>query len=352
MRNLTQTLAAISLLIPVSAYPLGIGEIKLHSGLNENLDAEISLVLAPGEKANDISVSLAAPDKFDESGVPWNYFLSKLKFEIIGTGNNTVKVKISSKESLKEPFLDFLLQVTWPKGDLFREFTVLLDPTPNFHETNAPVFQQAESQVKEPYSPQPTKALPQRRRSNQTAATASPGSLAIQGERYGPTVRNDTLWKVAERISRNNNASIEQIMLALYQANPGAFYKANINALLVGKTLRIPSQTEILSVSKSDALAQFNGQMAAWKNPSAVGPAPSTQTEAAPEHHLTLNPPVTEPTAPTTTAQPAGLESKKTALEPAATPSPITSNPSADTAIKEKISVRKAVGSHARVDQT
>ena len=61
MRNLTKTLAIVSLLVPASAYPLGVGEITLHSALNQNLSAEIALVLAPGEKAADIKVNLAPP---------------------------------------------------------------------------------------------------------------------------------------------------------------------------------------------------------------------------------------------------------------------------------------------------
>ena len=75
VRNLTKTLAVVSLLAPSSGYSLGIGDIKLHSALNQNLDAEISLVVSAGEKASDIKVNLAPPDKFDEAGVPWTSFL-------------------------------------------------------------------------------------------------------------------------------------------------------------------------------------------------------------------------------------------------------------------------------------
>jgi len=101
VRNLTKALAVVSLLIPASAYPLGIGEIKLHSALNQKLDAEIALVLSPGEKASDIKVNLAPPDKFDESGVLWTYFLSKVKFQAIESPNGSVIIKVTSNEALK-----------------------------------------------------------------------------------------------------------------------------------------------------------------------------------------------------------------------------------------------------------
>lgn len=78
VRNLTKTLAVVSLLAPASGHTLGIGEIKLHSALNQNLDAEIALTLS-GENVSDIKVNLAPPEKFDEAGGSWNYFFSKNK---------------------------------------------------------------------------------------------------------------------------------------------------------------------------------------------------------------------------------------------------------------------------------
>ena len=107
MRNITKTLAAVSILAPASAYPLGIGDIKLHSALNQNLDAEIALVLSADENISDLRVRLAPPEKFDQAGVPWSYFLSKIKFEAIVLADGSTVVKLSSKEAYREPFLDF-----------------------------------------------------------------------------------------------------------------------------------------------------------------------------------------------------------------------------------------------------
>ena len=130
---------------PASGYSLGIGDIKLHSALNQNLDAEISLVVSADEKSSDIKVNLAPPDKFDEAGVPWTSFLSKIKFETIVGTNGSVIIKLSSREAVKEPFLDLLLEVSWPKGSLYREFTVLLDPPSSYKQATVPVLTSSES---------------------------------------------------------------------------------------------------------------------------------------------------------------------------------------------------------------
>ena len=285
MRVLTKTLAVVSLLIPASAYPLGIGEIKLHSALNQNLDAEISLVLSPGEKLSDIKVSLAPSDKFDETGVPWTYFLSKIKFEPV-TSNGSTVIKISSKEALKEPFLEFLLEVSWPKGSLYREFTVLVDPPEFYQQTAIPVISTGsdEYESERDYLPE--------QRTTPRSRTSVESSIGANG--YGPTSRNDTLWKIAEQASRGSDISVEQMLIALYEENPHAFYKANINALLAGKTLKIPGRDVILKLSRKQAISEFNRQIHVWKSPDAREAIAETGQENSADNQLTLIAPAQE----------------------------------------------------------
>ncbi len=264
MRNLTRTLAVVSLLAPASAYPLGIGDIKLHSALNQNLNAEIPLVVSAGENVADIKVSLAPPDKFDEAGVPWSYFLSKIKFEPVVGHNGSVVIKLSSREALKEPVLDLLLEVSWPKGNLYREFTVLVDPPATYSQATLPVPVSIESHVPEQDS------MPQR----QPAPTPQTRPQPVAGANKGYVVvkKNDSLWQVAQRVNSDSDVSMEQMMMALYQQNPGAFYKQNVNALMAGKKLKIPEKEAVLKLPKKEALAEFNRQTEDWKK-SAVKPA-------------------------------------------------------------------------------
>jgi pilus assembly protein FimV len=279
VRLLTKTLAVVSLLAPASGHPLGIGEIKLHSALNQNLDAEISLTLS-GESVADIKVNLAPPEKFDEAGVSWTYFLSKIKFETITQSNGSAIIKLTSKEALKEPFLDFLLEVSWPKGNLYREFTVLVDPPSVYNQATIPVSTSTESYAQSPA------AAPLSHANGQTS----------EGE-YGPTLENDTLWSVAERLRGQTGASVEQMMMAIYEANPQAFYKGNVYALTAGKTLKIPEKEAVLKLSRNQALAEFNRHTKAWKNHSAPAnaeiakakekPAPGKVEEAV-DNQLTL----------------------------------------------------------------
>jgi pilus assembly protein FimV len=280
-RNLLKTLVLVSL-TPSSAYSLGIGEIKLRSALNQNLNAEIPLIMSKGDNPADIKVNLAPPDKFDNAGVPWTSFLSKIKFETITGANNKVIIKISSREVVKEPFLDFILQVNWPKGSLYREFTVLLDPPAAYQPSLIPENYDAEPVNIAQYKP----AIQEQQ--NKTK------KRIITGTDYGPTTTKDTLWEIAQKASSKADISVEQALIAIYKENPEAFYKENIHALSPGKILKIPTRESIRNIPRKEALDEFNRQVEAWKNRLQQEPVVSTTTDKidTPDNQLKLVAPI------------------------------------------------------------
>ncbi len=267
MRNLTKTIALVSLLAPASGYPLGIGDIKLHSALNQNLDAEIGLEVSVGEHIDDIKVKLASPDKFDEAGITWNYFLSKIKFEKIARADGSISIKLTSSEALKEPFLDFMLEVTWPKGRLYREFTVLVDPPATYQQTVVPVTVTSKPAVEktEPKAAAVTKDF-QVESPEAPAKEVQQTAVTTEGQVKTTTAdKGDTLWKVAERVNNNDDVATEQMVIALYEANPKAFYKKNINALMANASIDVPEKNEIIKISRTQALAEYNRQNKVWQ---------------------------------------------------------------------------------------
>lgn len=110
-----------------AASALGLGEITLHSALNQPLRADIALVDTAGLEEGDLSVSLATADEFGRAGVERVFFLNDLKFRPILRGNRAV-IRVSSSKPVNEPFLNFLVQLNQPNGRLLREYTVLVDP--------------------------------------------------------------------------------------------------------------------------------------------------------------------------------------------------------------------------------
>ncbi|QVW24822.1 peptidoglycan-binding protein LysM [Pseudomonas hormoni] len=106
---------------------LGLGEITVHSALNQPLRADIALVDAAGLEEGDLSVSLATADEFSRAGVERVFFLNDLKFTPILRGNRSL-IRVSSNKVVNEPFLNFLVQLNQPNGRVLREYTVLIDP--------------------------------------------------------------------------------------------------------------------------------------------------------------------------------------------------------------------------------
>lgn len=82
---------------------------------------------------------------------------------------------------------------------------------------------------------------------------------------YGPTTAKDDLWQIALRY-KLQNASINQVMLAIVRLNPYAFKDGNVNGLKVGGKLKIPSYPMIMKISPTDATKEVSAHMRAWKD--------------------------------------------------------------------------------------
>jgi pilus assembly protein FimV len=280
VRNLTKTLAILSLLTPVVGYPLGIGDLKLHSALNQNLNAEIPLTLSAGEDAKDIKVSLASAAKFDEAGVPWTYFLSKIRFQTVVGSNGSAVIKVSSKEALKEPFLNLLVEVSWPKGSLYREFTVLVDPPSTYKQplpiappsvSKPPVVPDTPVNTGKPSAMNPAPVMAGKSSVVTTApfppvATTAPAGMSSKSSSYGPIHKKETMWSIGVKFSKENGTSVEQMLMAVYEANPGAFNRNNVFGLMSGAVLQIPGRDAALRLSPEQAREAYALQKKAWKS--------------------------------------------------------------------------------------
>lgn len=237
---------------------LGVGEIDLKSALNQPFDAEIDLLSARGEDLKTIDVSLAPNAAFEKVGIDRQPILSQLVFRIAKRSDGTPYIKVTSSQPIKEPFLDFIVAVQWPAGQLLREYTVLLDPPVLTREEPGP--QTAPVTQSEPAprvtTPAPREAAP--------ATTPPPAAAARDGLEYGPTRRTDTLWSIAEQVRPDESVSIPQTMMALLKSNPDAFYNGNINDLKAGYVLRIDDPRLLTEMSRSAAERESRRQYQEW----------------------------------------------------------------------------------------
>ena len=128
-RKLVILIAAIGItVLPSFVYGLGLGAIKLNSSLSEILNAEIDLISATPNDVSDLKVKLASREAFLRAGIDRTGLLNSLRFAVKRHDNGKYFIKITSRQPIREPFLNFLLEVNWKNGRMLREYTMLIDP--------------------------------------------------------------------------------------------------------------------------------------------------------------------------------------------------------------------------------
>ena len=100
----------------------------LKSALNQPLVAEIELLEVRDLASNEVVPNLATAEEFSKAGVDRQYFLTDLKFTPVLKPNGKSVIRVTSNKPVREPYLNFLVEVLWPNGRLLREYTLLLDP--------------------------------------------------------------------------------------------------------------------------------------------------------------------------------------------------------------------------------
>ncbi len=113
---------------PVGAWALGLGNIELKSALNQPFQAQIEVVSATPDELQGLKVALAPSEMFERYGLDRPAFLQNLEFRVVSDRSGRGIVQVTSAQSIAEPFVTLLVEATWPRGRVLREYTVLLDP--------------------------------------------------------------------------------------------------------------------------------------------------------------------------------------------------------------------------------
>ena len=314
-RRFTHLALCLVFLLWSEVWAIGLGDIKLDSVLNEPLRAEIVLLSASPDELVDLTVALASAETFARYGIDRPFFLQGVEFHVVNGGVGGSVVQIRSRAPITEPFLTFLVEATWSSGRLLREYTVLLDP-PTYAAPTARTAPAVEAPRRSTPSdgatierqPTPTPTPTPQQQEVRTAplptqpARGSDSSIpvtnydAIPEPAPRPTdggdlvvERGDTLWGIASRWRPDNALTMNQTMLAIFEANQGAF-GGNINVLRAGASLRIPGADDVFQIDRNSALQEVQRQHGAWGGGGGyTAPEPSTRPS------LTLVPPDEEP---------------------------------------------------------
>ena len=232
--------ASITFTVSHSALAIGLGDIVVNSYVNEPLSADIAILDPKDLSESEVIASLASLADFERLGIERHYSLGALVFETDMQGAGSSAIRVTTENPIREPYLNFLVELKWPEGRVLREYTVFLDLRP------MPPFSPAQSRLSQGRPLYPENG-------------SKPGQYRV--------APNDTLSAIARRF-REDGVSINQMMIAIKDANPGKFLRNNINGIRAGVLLDIPSAIDG-SLSARDAAKRVVAQLDEWKRPAA-----------------------------------------------------------------------------------
>jgi pilus assembly protein FimV len=266
----TLSAAFVSALILSGAHAAGLGKLTVLSSLGQPLRAEIELTSVAPDEAGTLVPRLAPAAAFQQANIEMNPTLLSLRFAVEQRASGPV-IRVTSTQAINEPYVDMLLELGGSKGSFIREYTFLLDPPELRTQQSAqigsatsarslpapatkPVPAAAPAAVPAPAPSAEAErpaAAPAARPAKSETVAAAPKPERAEGEEY-KVKKGDTLAKVAGQY-QGDGVSLDQMLVAMYRANPDAFVGKNMNRLRAGAILSVPSADEAKSVGAGEA---------------------------------------------------------------------------------------------------
>lgn len=237
--------AMLAFIFSNSAFALNVGDIRVESYLDQPFKAVVPIVDADANDLHSLKVDIASQRAFQLAGLEYSDLLKTIRIRVDKAKGS---VYVFTVQPLNEPLLMLLVDYQWQNGRIVREHTVFLDPE-GFNPTGVA---RVESPTVAAEDPSPTAA-------SQVADFSLPSE-------YGPVGNGESLSAIATKLAKGTPLSSAQMMMALYDANPAAFYKKNITALKRGATLDIPPANKIQQREAAAMLSIVSDHLKAWSN--------------------------------------------------------------------------------------
>ncbi len=269
------------------------------SALGQPLSAEIDLISVQKDEVSSLAIRLAPPEAFTKANIVFSPALIGARLSIEKRSDGQPYAKITSTRSVNDPFINLLVELSWSRGRLVREYTVLIDP-PNLPAIAAVAAPVAPPVVAAPVAPEPApapivapaapvapaaaEAKPAARAPGAASKpAAAPASAMSDGRQYGPVKRGETLARIAANV-KPEGITLEQTLVGLYRSNPDAF-SGNMNRLKSGQILRVPEREQLVDIAPQDALKEVRVQASNWnayrqKIADAAGDSPASESRS------------------------------------------------------------------------
>jgi pilus assembly protein FimV len=252
---------ATAVLLGVSALDanaLGLGRVTVQSALGEPLRAQIEVPEINAEELASLRTGVASPEAFRAAGLEYNQAITGIRITLERRPDGRHFLQLSSDRAVSEPFLDLILETQWASGRIMRDYTLLFDP-PSLRQgapLQAQVSPPAPSRAS-PSAPAPSAKVPAARPAAAAPATAAARQPAAprapSGEGKQVTVQSGDNASKIVAAHKPASVSLDQMLVALLNANPEAFIGGNVNRLKAGAVLDVPTAEQAGMVPSGEA---------------------------------------------------------------------------------------------------
>jgi FimV-like protein len=129
MQRLLSILFPLMTLLATPAFAVSFGDELILSRLGDPVEVEIEVLQWEDMDLERVQIMAATPEEYEVFDLTWLPVLDALSFNLVGpTLDGHVRVLVSSRDPVNEPFLELLLVMRWPGGSLRREYVLLFDP--------------------------------------------------------------------------------------------------------------------------------------------------------------------------------------------------------------------------------
>lgn len=248
-------LALVLWAVHAGAQAWSLGALSVRSAVGQPLRAEVEVRDLAPDQAQGLQIQLATPQQYQAAGVAFPAALSNAQVSLVRRADGRVFARITTAQAVQEPLLDVLLQARQGGQQQQREYTAVME-TP----ARLPVLPEDDSV---PLSSGPSTA--EAGKAPALAGAGGAGGLAAAAPAAASTTPpkanapatvkvkpGDTLGAIALN-HKPQGISLDQMLVALFQANPGAFVDGNMNRLRAGSDLVLPSAAQAAGESTGQA---------------------------------------------------------------------------------------------------
>lgn len=314
----TFTASSICVLLSSPGMAVELGEIQLESALGQPLRASIAYALAPNERINEQCIYL-------RSGVPMAGVPEISRATIALNGQ---RILLSGNTALREPMMSLQLAIDCPyTARLSREYVLLLNPPGTVEQATVSAQPITAPAARAAATPATRPATAARRNLAAPINARNTAPAIVAGDSYN-VMPGDTLSGIVARIE-NRKLRLWDSVDAIHAANPEAFLDNNIDRLIAGSTLIIPTSVVDTAVAAAAPAVQV----------AATQPATTRAYRGVVEGAATATPPTVAPQITESASTPAPVSqalaeptSNAVVAAPTANPGIATAETQADAA--------------------